>query len=1108
MTAWLRGERAALAGVLVVGLALRLWALGATGYPSDPVEVTRWALGMRQYGPLDFYSHIAGGYYPAVLYLLWPLAGLLSGDALYTAVKGLAIPFDLVTGVVLYLIGRHHSGPRVGVIAAGLFVLNPAAIVGGALWGQLDVIGALCMLLAVVALGERRFVLAGMAAVVGGMVKATFGAVALVIGVASLVEAYRSGDPRPPVKAIAGGLIAYALVGLGLRLTPWAYLDLVREGALRFAYTSLNAFNVWALVAGFFEPDDAYVRIGVGLLLVGLAATVVPLWWRRDTAALLAVAGAVVLAFYFLPTRVHDRYLYPAIVLFAPLAAARPRLRVPYILMSLAFAVTLLYSLWNGPSGHRLLPGGLDAIVFARAGVYATGIVLAGASGVLLWLLARGECTTVPAPGVGGPVRGAAALKRLAARVAAVHPLVVVVIVFNAIALWPELTSVPNLNDDAYHLQLVARAADAISRGQNPFDNWLPTLELGFPVFLYYQQLPHLAVVALSSLTFGAIDLRSMFDLIRYSLLVMLPLTVFVSLRWMGFSRTGAAAAGAAAALFSSDHRFGLEYDSYLWRGYGLYTQLWAVHLSFIAIAALYRLLHVSGRIVPAALAAAGVVLVHLVYGYMLAISAIVLALVGLGRSNARRRLLLLALTGVLVAAIAVYLVPPYVGGAQAFLDVSPYLPRYRWDSFGAPAILGWLVTGELFDHGRLPVLTALTAVGIAVAIVRRDRLGLTAVALFAVWLTLYFGRATYGPLADLLPFANGLPVHRFIGSVQIAAVMLIGVAADWVYGRMWALIPRRRRGLAAAAVAVLLLAPVLAERWSYAAVNRAWIEESAALVAADADAARVADSLAHLPPGRLYAGLRTNWGQSLDLGSSFRGLHLWDVLAARGFDMVRPPAFSFSLNSDLEFDFNDRRLADYQVFDARYVVAPPGVQLPSELRTILQTSRYVLYEAPTTGYAAYAAIVARERPASQADLLTGQRLWLASADPSAARYIRFDFPAPIDVAAPAGGCSRPAYEDERIAPGRIEVAVSCPEDATLVLKTTFHPNWRVTVDGAPQVPFMVSPSYLAVGLPAGRHVVVAEYRGSSSRVPLVIFGALIAGGLVVFRRQIERAGR
>lgn len=1103
MTGWLRGERAALAAILLLGLGLRLLSLGALGYPSDPIEVTRWAVGMRDYGPLGFFDHISGGYYPAVLYLLWPIAAVLSGDALYLAVKGLAIPFDLLTGVALYLLGQRYMDRRTGVLAAGLFVLNPAAIVGGAFWGQLDVIGALCMLLSVLALGARRFVTAGIAAVVGGMVKATFGVVALVVGVATLIEAYRSRDWRPPVRAIAGAAIGYALVGLALRLSPLDYLGLVREGALRFAYTSLNAFNVWALVGGFFEPDDAYVGIGIGLLLVGVIVALAPLWWRRDAAALLAVAGAIVVAFYFLPTRVHDRYLFPALVLFAPLAAARPRLRPPYILMSFAFAGTLLYTLWNGPYGHRLLPDPLDAIVFSRVGVYVTGGVLAVSCAAILWLLVRGECALAPGSiGISVPRFPAwsAALRRLGS----IHPIVIAVVAFNAIALWPELTGVPNLNDDAYHLQLVLRAADAMTHGEHPFDNWLPTLELGFPVFLYYQQLPHLVVDLLGGLTFGTVDLRTMFDIVRYALLVGLPVTVYVSLRWMGFGRTGAAAAAAASALFSSDHRFGLEYDSYLWRGYGLYTQLWAVHLSFIALAAFHRLLQRGGHVLPAVVGGAGVLLVHLLYGYMLAISVLVMAAIGLSRATLRRRVIVLAVTAALTLAIVAYLVPPYFG-AQAYLDISPFLPRWRWDSFGAPAILGWLVTGDLFDHGRLPVITALVGVGIVAGLLRRDRLGLTAVVLFAVWLTLYFGRATYGPLADLLPLANGLPVHRFIGGVQISAVLLVGLGAEWIWTQSQARIRRPYATLVAAGLAALLLVPVLGERWSYESLNRAWIEETARIVGADTDATTIAETLMLLPPGRVYAGLRTNWGQSLDFGSSFRGLHLWDVLSARGLDLVRPASFSFSLNSDVIFAFDDSRLADYQIFDARYVVAPPSASLPAELRTIARTSRYVLYEAPTTGIATYVALVAAQRPATQAELVTRQREWLASPDAAAGTYVPFGFPEPVPSVGPSSPCSRPAYESERRTPARIEVTVSCPEQAVLVFKTTFHPDWRITVDGVVRQSFMVSPSYLAVALPPGRHVVSADYQATPSRTPLLILGGLTLFGAVLFRRRLDR---
>ena len=67
-------------------------------------------------------------------------------------------------------------------------------------------------------------------------------------------------------------------------------------------------------------------------------------------------------------------------------------------------------------------------------------------------------------------------------------------------------------------------------------------------------------------------------------LLIGFPLTVFVSMRLMGFSTVAAAMAAAASTLLSGDFRYGFEYDSYIWRGWAMYTQLWAMHLSFLTL--------------------------------------------------------------------------------------------------------------------------------------------------------------------------------------------------------------------------------------------------------------------------------------------------------------------------------------------------------------------------------------------------------------------------------------------------------------------------------------------------------------------------------------------
>ena len=69
------------------------------------------------------------------------------------------------------------------------------------------------------------------------------------------------------------------------------------------------------------------------------------------------LVGVTVLAiaFFMLPTRVHERYLYGAVAFLAPLAAVHVRLRWPFAVLSLAFFATLAYVLANSP--YRILPG-------------------------------------------------------------------------------------------------------------------------------------------------------------------------------------------------------------------------------------------------------------------------------------------------------------------------------------------------------------------------------------------------------------------------------------------------------------------------------------------------------------------------------------------------------------------------------------------------------------------------------------------------------------------------------------------------------------------------------------------------------------------------------
>ena len=88
------------------------------------------------------------------------------------------------------------------------------------------------------------------------------------------------------------------------------------------------------------------------------AAALVAAWIviRRDDAVGILVGTLVVaVAFFVLPTRVHERYLFPALALAAPLVARGWRWQLLYGLLSLSFfANTLTGS--TPPTGRSWRP--------------------------------------------------------------------------------------------------------------------------------------------------------------------------------------------------------------------------------------------------------------------------------------------------------------------------------------------------------------------------------------------------------------------------------------------------------------------------------------------------------------------------------------------------------------------------------------------------------------------------------------------------------------------------------------------------------------------------------------------------------------------------------
>lgn len=151
--------------------------------------------------------------------------------------------------------------------------------------------------------------------------------------------------------------------------------------------------------------------------------------------------------------------------------------------------------------------------------------------------------------------------------------MLLVAVAFNLYHLYPEVAvRVPDLNDSVLALLATDLAVQAITGEQNLTDPWLATVGMGFPLFHHYQHSPYLFTALIHVLTLGVFTPLDLVKWTSYLLLSLFPLSIFWSMRRFGFDQLSSAMGGLVASLTATDGLFGLDFMSYVWRGYGLYT--------------------------------------------------------------------------------------------------------------------------------------------------------------------------------------------------------------------------------------------------------------------------------------------------------------------------------------------------------------------------------------------------------------------------------------------------------------------------------------------------------------------------------------------------------
>lgn len=695
----------------------------------------------------------------------------------------------------------------------------------------------------------------------------------------------------------------------------------------------------------------------------------------------------------------------------------------------------------------------------------------------------------------------------------------------SLVILRPELVQVPYLNDSAVHEEMVRFALVKIRHGHFPPDSWFPFLNLGSPQYLQYQSL----AAILTAVAAWAIGVGRAFTLSSWLLVGCWPLCIYAAARVFGLRRRAALAAAMLSPFVSSFTGVGYEQISYLWSGYGLWSQLWAMWTLPFAWALSWRAVDQHRFVVPAALLVAATAAFHFETGYLAFAAVGVFALVRPSELLRRAGRALLVAGGA-AAASAWVIVPLIAQGNWAainqFLQTGP--SGVDANSYGASKVLSELLSGNILDWHHLYLITPLFLLGLALCLVSWRRgegpgpldiaTGRALVLVFATSLLLFFGRPTLGPLLDLLPGSKDLFLRRFIVGVQLSALLLAGVgAAEFV---AWVIAGAKRvlgnggehigrlltalGGLALGCACIAALVPAWSFLISQTDLDASFVSrQSAPTQTAQLDA--LLTTITEQGGGRTFAGDPGDWGAQFTIGE----VPVFKYLASQDIDEVGFTVRTASLMSDPEVNFDETNPADFTAFAIRWLVLPTGMQPPVKAKAVEHRGAYALWEIPGNGYVQLVdtrgSVAAT--PGDLGSFSAGFLAGLTAREPVYPTVAYGSGKAAVGTLGagvqPSGPPGEVLSESPDLADGSIEATVSAKRTCVVLLSVSYNPGWQVLVDGRPATTDMVAPALIGVRVGPGVHSVRFVYRGYPDYPQLLLLaGAALVALVVVERRQ------
>ena len=326
--------------IMLAALLLRMVVAYLTkGHPTDMNCWNAWGGRVASGGFNGFYApDYFCDYPPGYMYVLGFIGWLgnslhLSAEASALLYKMPGILADFGIACLVYRIAEKKINPKTSLLLGMLVILNPVMGFNSAVWGQIESVLTLCLLLSLYLILEKKFVWSAVLYIVAVLLKPQ----ALLVAPVYLFRFFETKDWKMIGKSILAVLAAYFVLTIpfspawqeagsfGARflgsLNPVWLIEKYTSTLGSYNYFTINAFNFYGLLNFNWKSLDIPGLTGLlsginwALILLAVGIAFVMFVKIKSPSGRIFLPAYMIIAFLFtFGFKMHERYLIPALL--------------------------------------------------------------------------------------------------------------------------------------------------------------------------------------------------------------------------------------------------------------------------------------------------------------------------------------------------------------------------------------------------------------------------------------------------------------------------------------------------------------------------------------------------------------------------------------------------------------------------------------------------------------------------------------------------------------------------------------------------------------------------------------------------------------------------